>query len=103
MNSSPQQSSSEGRPRPEKANPYVPTRQDNDLYPEVNDYASSDTWMALIVFRCINSGLVWTFFQPDEYYQALEPAWQMAFGPESGAWITWASVFLRIIWQSSEF
>ncbi|PSS03830.1 GPI mannosyltransferase 3 [Coniella lustricola] len=30
-----------------------------------------------------------TFFQPDEYFQALEPAWNLAFGPHSGAWLTW--------------
>lgn len=30
-----------------------------------------------------------TWFQPDEFYQALEPAWALAFGKESGAWITW--------------
>lgn len=30
-----------------------------------------------------------TFFQPDEYFQSLEPAWEIAFGRDSGAWITW--------------
>ncbi|KAJ0116485.1 hypothetical protein J7T55_007465 [Diaporthe amygdali] len=30
-----------------------------------------------------------TFFQPDEYFQALEPAWNLAFGAHSGAWLTW--------------
>ncbi|KAK4496690.1 hypothetical protein PRZ48_012672 [Zasmidium cellare] len=44
---------------------------------------------SLFVFRVINAHLVQTFFQPDEYFQALEPAWQMAFGEGSGAWITW--------------
>ena len=85
--------SSEGIPTEKKQSPYIPTRQDNDLYADVNEYASQDTWMVLLVFRCINSALVWTFFQPDEYFQALEPAWQMAFGPGSGAWITWASTY----------
>jgi hypothetical protein len=32
-----------------------------------------------------------TFFQPDEYFQSLEPAWQIAFGEDQGAWITWVS------------
>ncbi len=45
----------------------------------------------LLVFRCINALVIRTFFQPDEYFQSLEPAWQMAFGPQSGAWITWVS------------
>jgi hypothetical protein len=63
--------------------------QDNDLHYLVNEQTAQDTWVLLLVFRCANAALVWTFFQPDEYFQSLEPAWQMAFGPESGAWITW--------------
>ncbi|TVY86221.1 GPI mannosyltransferase, partial [Lachnellula willkommii] len=51
----------------------------------------SDIWMLLLGLRFINALCVRTFFQPDEYFQSLEPAWQMAFGSESGAWITWAS------------
>ncbi|KAI4719037.1 hypothetical protein E4T48_04782 [Aureobasidium sp. EXF-10727] len=43
----------------------------------------------LIAFRICNALLVRTFFQPDEYFQSLEPAWDIAFGPSSGAWITW--------------
>lgn len=43
----------------------------------------------LIAYRLVNALSVRTFFQPDEYFQSLEPAWAMAFGPESGAWITW--------------
>ena len=63
---------------------------ENNLHPLVNEQTASDVWMMLIIFRCINALLVWTFFQPDEYFQSLEPAWQMAFGSQSGAWITWA-------------
>lgn len=43
----------------------------------------------LFAFRTINALAVRTFFQPDEYFQSLEPAWATAFGSESGAWITW--------------
>jgi hypothetical protein len=46
---------------------------------------------AIIIIRLINAFWVTTFFQPDEYFQALEPAWELAFGPESGAWLTWVS------------
>lgn len=52
--------------------------------------SNDDIWKFLIIFRFINACLVQTFFQPDEFYQSLEPAWQMAFGTDSGAWITWA-------------
>jgi GPI mannosyltransferase 3 len=63
---------------------------ENGLHPLVNEQTAKDTWWILLIFRFANSLLVWTFFQPDEYFQSLEPAWQMAFGSHSGAWITWA-------------
>lgn len=44
----------------------------------------------LVAFRIVNALCVKTFFQPDEYFQSLEPAWEIAFGSERGAWITWA-------------
>lgn len=43
----------------------------------------------LIGLRLVNALSLRTFFQPDEYYQALEPAWGLAFGDGSGPWITW--------------
>jgi len=43
----------------------------------------------LILYRLGNAFTTRTFFQPDEYFQSLEPAWQLAFGLDSGAWITW--------------
>ncbi|KKZ66620.1 hypothetical protein EMCG_00183 [[Emmonsia] crescens] len=43
----------------------------------------------LVAFRALNALCVRTFFQPDEFFQSLEPAWQIAFGRDSGAWITW--------------
>jgi phosphatidylinositol glycan class B len=46
---------------------------------------------ALVLYRCINALSIRTFFQPDEYFQSLEPAWQIAFGKDAGAWITWVS------------
>lgn len=56
--------------------------------------ASSQTiFLGLLAFRIVNALTVGTFFQPDEFYQALEPAWEMAFGGGSGGWITWASHF----------
>lgn len=64
---------------------------DNDLHPLVNAQAANDIFVVLLVFRFINALCVRTFFQPDEYFQSLEPAWQMAFGNQSGAWITWVS------------
>lgn len=43
----------------------------------------------LLALRLFNVLTIRTFFQPDEYFQALEPAWKLAFGADSGAWITW--------------
>ncbi|GAB1320790.1 glycosylphosphatidylinositol anchor biosynthesis [Madurella fahalii] len=48
-----------------------------------------DVLSLLLLFRFINALCVRTFFQPDEYFQALEPAWRIAFGGDSGAWLTW--------------
>lgn len=46
--------------------------------------------LGLILLRSINTFCTGkTFFQPDEYFQALEPAWNLAFGANSGAWLTW--------------
>ena len=65
--------------------------QDNDLHPLVNAQAAKDIFAVLLVFRFVNALCVRTFFQPDEYFQSLEPAWQMAFGNPGRAWITWVS------------
>ena len=54
-----------------------------------NTAVAQDILLFLVAFRILNALSVRTFFQPDEYFQSLEPAWQIAFGPESGAWITW--------------
>ncbi|RGP70804.1 gpi mannosyltransferase 3 [Fusarium sporotrichioides] len=43
----------------------------------------------IIVIRLINAWWIATFFQPDEFFQSLEPAWNLAFGSQSGAWLTW--------------
>ncbi|KAJ8104615.1 hypothetical protein OPT61_g10662 [Boeremia exigua] len=43
----------------------------------------------LLAFRVVNALTLHTFFQPDEFFQSLEPAWQLAFGGASNAWITW--------------
>jgi hypothetical protein len=59
------------------------------LHPEVVAAQVKDVLSLLLVFRFINALCVRTFFQPDEYFQALEPAWDVAFGSESGAWLTW--------------
>lgn len=59
------------------------------LHHEVADAQSMDVVWALLALRWVCAFVVRTFFQPDEYFQALEPAWQLAHGPASGAWITW--------------
>jgi GPI mannosyltransferase 3 len=64
---------------------------DKEVHGSVSEQTAKDVLLLLIGFRFINSLFSLTFFQPDEYFQALEPAWQMAFGSGSGAWITWAS------------
>lgn len=53
--------------------------------------SDSTVLVALVAFRVLNALVVRTFFQPDEFYQSLEPAWQLAFGEGQGAWLTWVS------------
>ena len=48
-------------------------------------------FLFLLAFRILNALSIRTFFQPDEYFQSLEPAWEMAFGADGGAWVTWVS------------
>ncbi|KAK0386230.1 hypothetical protein NLU13_6067 [Sarocladium strictum] len=43
----------------------------------------------IYLIRLLNALTLTTFFQPDEFFQSLEPAWDLAFGTQSGAWITW--------------
>ncbi|PLB35672.1 putative glycosylphosphatidylinositol-alpha 1,2 mannosyltransferase [Aspergillus candidus] len=50
---------------------------------------ASNVFLFLVAFRLLNALSVRTFFQPDEFFQSLEPAWQIAFGKDQGAWITW--------------
>lgn len=44
----------------------------------------------ILSFRILNAASIATFFQPDEYFQALEPAWKLAFGE---GWLTWVLVW----------
>lgn len=46
-------------------------------------------FMSLWLLRIANAITLQTFFQPDEFFQSLEPAWRSTFGPYSNAWITW--------------
>ncbi|GLA10937.1 glycosylphosphatidylinositol anchor biosynthesis [Aspergillus niger] len=46
-------------------------------------------FLFLIAFRLVNALTVRTFFQPDEFFQSLEPAWRAAFGDDHAPWITW--------------
>lgn len=55
----------------------------------VHSASARDILLFLVAFRLLNALTIRTFFQPDEYFQSLEPAWRMAFGEDSGAWITW--------------
>lgn len=52
-------------------------------------WQSAARFVGILTIRLINALTIRTFFQPDEYFQSLEPAWQLAFGEDSGAWLTW--------------
>ncbi|KAF3386869.1 GPI mannosyltransferase 3 [Penicillium rolfsii] len=50
---------------------------------------ATNIFLFLVALRLLNALAVRTFFQPDEFFQSLEPAWQIAFGKGQGAWVTW--------------
>jgi phosphatidylinositol glycan class B len=75
-------STSKNPPRPVPAT----VKQDQE---DITRARNHDTWVLILFVRMVNAVTICTFFQPDEYYQALEPAWALAFGKDSGAWLTW--------------
>lgn len=56
---------------------------------EVDDQRHRDVLLLAFCIRLTCAFTIATFFQPDEYFQSLEPAWQLVFGNESSAWLTW--------------
>lgn len=69
----------------------VPSTDDEIIDHVRNERNRSVFLRHIFVIRLINAWWIATFFQPDEYFQSLEPAWRLAFGPDSGAWLTWVS------------
>lgn len=84
MGSPPEQSSRQG---PKDGNVVVESKPEQR--PNVLKAQARDVFAFFLVLRFINALCIRTFFQPDEYLQALEPAWSIAFGRDSGAWLTW--------------
>ena len=66
-----------------------PSPARSKVHPDVVTPSRKDVWGVLLAVRIVNALTVQTFFQPDEYFQSLEPAWRLAFGERSGAWMTW--------------
>ena len=60
----------------------------------------------LIALRTFNALTIRTFFQPDEYYQSLEPAWRFVFGYGELTWdwregirgFLYPSLFVSVWW-----
>ncbi|BGP34484.1 glycosylphosphatidylinositol anchor biosynthesis [Rhodotorula toruloides] len=46
-------------------------------------------FLLALPLRLLSALLSRAFFQPDEYYQSLEPAYSLVFGPNAGAYDTW--------------
>lgn len=77
------------------ANPNIPGISPTAQLPSISPL-SLLIW--LYILRLYNALNIETFFQPDEYFQALEPAWAAAFGENSGAWITWVRRALESVY-----
>lgn len=75
-----------------------------ELQRHLNSGTPQNILLFLIAFRILNAFCVRTFFQPDEFFQSLEPAWQITFGKESGAWITWVrTIALQVFVKGSGY
>ena len=61
------------------------------LHRDVRAQQKRDVVAVIGCIRIFSAVVISTFFQPDEFYQSLEPAWQLVYGKDSGAWITWVS------------
>lgn len=93
--SNPVASSSTSQNVPAPSDPSPSKRQ--ALVTKAEQTSVYDILLFLIGFRIVNALVVRTFFQPDEYFQALEPAWKLVFGEDSGAWITWVCSLQRAL------
>lgn len=80
-----------------KMQPLMEVRGEQKFIANSHSTTSPSVFRRLLVVRAINAYWLLTFFQPDEYFQALEPAWQMAFGDASGAWITWVCIYMCVL------
>ncbi|OJJ64197.1 hypothetical protein ASPSYDRAFT_84219 [Aspergillus sydowii CBS 593.65] len=76
-------------PPPPRLRPPSPSHDASRSSSSSSPSPSSNILLFLIAFRLINALTVRTFFQPDEFFQSLEPAWKIAFGGDQGPWITW--------------
>ncbi|KAF7182809.1 hypothetical protein CNMCM7691_002470 [Aspergillus felis] len=76
-------------PPTSRLRPRSPPSSNTKTSPSSTTPLSINIFLFLISFRLVNAFTVRTFFQPDEFFQSLEPAWQIAFGENQGAWITW--------------
>ncbi|RAL16058.1 putative glycosylphosphatidylinositol-alpha 1,2 mannosyltransferase [Aspergillus homomorphus CBS 101889] len=74
---------------PRELRPRIPTPSPPRFSALSSSPDSLRVFLYLLAFRLLNALTTRTFFQPDEYFQSLEPAWQTAFGQNHGAWITW--------------
>lgn len=57
-------------------------------------------FLMLLCIRVFNSLTVQTFFQPDEYYQSLEPAWNLVYGYGETTW-EWKEAIRGFLYPSS--
>ncbi|CAO2658740.1 Nn.00g064630.m01.CDS01 [Neocucurbitaria sp. VM-36] len=78
-------------PSSDSATATTPSSTGAPLSSRLTSYRDSTlgVFSLLLAFRIVNALTLRTFFQPDEFFQSLEPAWQLAFGETSNAWITW--------------
>src|ERR1700687_5784740 len=56
-------------------------------------------FLLLLCIRIFNAVTIQTFFQPDEYYQSLEPAWKLVYGYGETTW-EWKEAIRGLLYPS---
>ncbi|KAJ8131923.1 hypothetical protein O1611_g1697 [Lasiodiplodia mahajangana] len=86
---SPKKAPSQKAPRTEERAPEAQKGNQGKTVAALVADQAREALSVIFAFRFANALCVRTFFQPDEYFQVLEPAWQLVYGENSGAWLTW--------------
>ena len=86
-------------PRNARAAPLKIKRRPPSLDDSTVLFQDRRIFFTLLCLRIFNALTICTFFQPDEYYQSLEPAWNVVYGYGEITW-EWKEVIRGFMYPS---